>query len=162
MPFSMKKGLLSLVLVMTQVVPWTASPLFLCLGSDGSVCLDGGPATCTSCRDHEHDEDACCGGGADKERHEHQLPAQSDDRGVASISDDDCDCAHVLLSHDARVVRRMRIDDDTLNIATILATFVSAGGADVSAPTLATAAGLMCRNASSLPLSERAPIVLRC
>jgi hypothetical protein len=158
----MVKTLLSLLLVVTQVVPWTASPLFLCVGSDGSVCLDGGPAACACCRDREHEEDACCAGSADNARHEHRLPAQSDDRCAASISDDDCDCAHVLLSRDARVIRRMRVDDDALNVTSVLATFTTAIAAEVSAPTLATTPGMMCRDVLSLPLSERAPVVLRC
>ena len=146
------------MLVVTQVVPWTASPLFLCVGSDGSICVDGGPAACTCCCDHE--EDACCSG--DNDRHEHgpaRVPADS--RGQF-VSDDDCDCAHILVSHDARVVRRMRVGDDTLNVAPLLATFVNADGADVTAPTLVTCPILMGREAPPLPPSERAPIVLRC
>src|SRR5262245_43856576 len=158
----MGKTLLTLMLVATQVVPWTASPLFLCVGSDGSICLDGGPAACTCCCDHEHEDDACCAGSADNARHGHRLPAQSGDQGTASISDDDCDCAHILLSHDARVVRRIRVSDDTLKGAPMLATFVTGSEIEVSAPTLATTVGLMWRNAPPLPLSERAPFVLRC
>src|SRR5262245_63168639 len=156
----MGKILLSSLLVVTQIVPWTASPLFLCVGSDGSVCLDGGPSACTCVCEHE--EDACCAGSADNTRHEHRLPAQSDDQGAASMSDDDCDCAHILLSHDARVVRRMRVDDDALNVTPILATFVSAIGSVDPALSLATFAALQLRDGSSPPLSERAPFVLRC
>jgi hypothetical protein len=160
--FYMGKALLSLMLVVTQVVPWTASPLFLCLASDGSVCLDAGPAACTCCRDHEHDEDACCGRDTDKERHEDGPSRVSDDRGGEWVSDADCNCAHVLLSQDARVVRRMRVDDDVQSVVPLLTTFVSAVGTEVPAPTLASFSGLMCRDASSLLPSERAPFVLRC
>jgi len=157
----MGKILLSLLLVVTQVVPWTATPLFLCVGSDGSVCLDGGPSVCTCCCDHEHEQDACCAGSAANARHEHRLPAQSDDRNSASISDDDCDCAHILLSHDARVVRRMRVDDEMQTVDSLLVTFISAIGFVAPAP-LAAFARLPLRDAPSLPLSERAPFVLRC
>jgi hypothetical protein len=76
--------------------------------------------------------------------------------------DDDCDCAHVLLSQDARVVRRMRVDDEAQTVALPLATFVSTVGAEVSLPALASFSGLMCRDASSLLPSERALFVLRC
>jgi hypothetical protein len=160
--FSMGKSLLSLLLVVTQVVPWTASPLFLCLGSDGSVCLDAGPAACTCCRDCEHDEDACCGGGAGNERHEHGPARVPDDHRGVWVADDDCDCAHVLLLQDARVVRRMRVDDDAQSVVPLLAPFVSAVGAEVPASTLASFLGPKCRDASSLPLSERSLFVLRC
>src|SRR6266404_5708292 len=121
----MGRSLLALILVVTQVVPWTASPLFLCLGCDGSVCLDGGPAACTCCRDHEHDEDACCGGGADNERHEHGPSRVPNDRRREWVSDADCDCAHVLVSQDARVIRRMRVDDDAQSVDPVSGTFVS-------------------------------------
>jgi hypothetical protein len=160
--FCIGKSLLLLLLVVTQVMPWTASPLFLCLGSDGSVCLDGGPATCTCCRDHEHDEDPCCAENADDVRHEHRLPARIDDQGPASISHDDCDCAHVLLSHDARFVRRARTDGDMQTVALRLMTSVSTVRAEVPAPALGTFDGLRRPDALPLLLSERAPIVLRC
>jgi hypothetical protein len=77
------------------------------------------------------------------------------------MSDDGCDCAHVLLSHDARIVRRMRVGDDTQTIAPHWAAIVSTVGAEVPAPAL-VAFGLTRPDPMSLPLSERAPFVLRC
>jgi hypothetical protein len=56
----------------------------------------------------------------------------------------------------------MRVDDDTLIVAPIPATFVSAGGPEVFAPALVTCPVLLSWDAPPLPPSERAPIVLRC
>ena len=50
----MPRALLILFLMGAQLVSWNASPLFLCLDSDGAVCVDLGPASCACCR-HHHD-----------------------------------------------------------------------------------------------------------
>jgi hypothetical protein len=68
----------------------------------------------------------------------------------------------VLLSQDARVVRRMRADDDRPAVAHPLAAVFSAVGAEIPVPALASHSGLMCRDAASLLPGERALFVLRC
>lgn len=46
----MGRVLVSLVLLFTQTLPASASPLYLCLCGD-RVCIDGGPQACECCHD---------------------------------------------------------------------------------------------------------------
>src|SRR5262245_6186215 len=47
---TMAKSLLSLVLVATQTISCGACPLYLCVGEDGSLCVDFGPDSCDCCQ----------------------------------------------------------------------------------------------------------------
>ncbi len=50
----MPRLLLITALLTAQLISWNASPLFLCFDSDGEVCIDLGPGSCSCCR-HEYD-----------------------------------------------------------------------------------------------------------
>ena len=86
----MVKLLLSVVLVATQVVSWNASPLYLCMSADGSICLDFGPESCDCCR-HDAAQSECSSGH--DPCHDH---GQSDDS--AADESDPCGCGHIQIS----------------------------------------------------------------
>lgn len=107
----MTKTLLSAVLVATQVLSWQASPLYLCLSADGSMCVDFGPSGC-HCRDasghagcsHEHHactasdrEHAVCEHGCC----EHGQLAESDQANP-------CGCDHIQIS-EPQAATRVRV-----------------------------------------------------
>lgn len=90
----MAKRLLIMALVAVQCASWSGASLFLCLGADGSVCIDRGPESCTSCHEEEAGHaccdlhDACC------EEHAHDASALN----VPLLAGDPCDCTHVQIS----------------------------------------------------------------
>ncbi len=90
----MAKRLLIMALVAVQCASWSGASLFLCLGADGSVCIDGGPESCTSC----HEEDAghaCCDCHSACQHDDH------DDSCVPhglQLASDPCDCTHVQIA----------------------------------------------------------------
>ncbi len=65
-----------------QLLPVAASPLYLCLDRDGSVCIDFGPDGCSCCHD-EHDSSDAAEPAAGK---------------VAATEHAPCDCAHIRIS----------------------------------------------------------------
>jgi hypothetical protein len=79
----MTKPLLALSLMLMQLLPVGAAPLYLCLDGDGSVCIDFGPASCGCCHDEHHksatETNVAIGGHAGAEH----AP---------------CDCAHIQIS----------------------------------------------------------------
>ena len=54
----MPQSLLALALVITQLLSWSLSPVYLCVERDGSFCIHSGPENCGCCCDdhasHEH------------------------------------------------------------------------------------------------------------
>jgi hypothetical protein len=85
----MPRALLILFLMGAQLVSWNASPLFLCLDSDGAVCVDLGPASCACCR-HHHD--------AESSRHATgECPTRGHSEPVR-IDAPPCDCTHVQIT----------------------------------------------------------------
>jgi hypothetical protein len=74
----MTKWLLAVGLMLAQLLPGVAAPLYLCLDSDGSISIDFGPDCCACCLD------------------DHQ-PAGADATLVAD-EHEDCDCAHIQIS----------------------------------------------------------------
>lgn len=156
----MSKPVLSLVLALTQLLPWSASPLFLCLGSDGSVCLDAGPDACSCC--HRHEDEPDCGGLACSEMHDQC--ETSDVPGLcANDSGDDCDCTHVQLSQGQRAFRRGGSRSGS-QPAPALKSLAPVDGAPVTVARqwASLTARLRPAGSSALPPSERAPFVLRC
>lgn len=85
----MPRALLILFLMGAQLVSWNASPLFLCLDSDGAVCVDLGPASCACCR-HHHDAQTAWNGGEDG--------TTSGQRRPGCIDAPSCDCTHVQIT----------------------------------------------------------------
>jgi hypothetical protein len=75
----MPRVLLIIALLTAQLVSWSASPLFLCFDSDGEVCIDLGPGSCSCCR-HEHE------------------PADDQGRPERRIGGSPCDCTHLQIT----------------------------------------------------------------
>jgi hypothetical protein len=88
----MVKMLLSAVLVATQVLSWNASPLFLCMSADGSICVDFGPDGCACCQ-HDAVEAPCTSHHDACHEHDH---GQLDDS--AADESDPCGCDHIQIS----------------------------------------------------------------
>ena len=119
----MANRLLSLMLVATQLVSWNASPLYLCVGSEGSVCIDLGSENCNCCPETAERASACVVAHtqhpADTQRvstrliHEHdedQLAPGHHDSHVSSAA---CECKHIqLLYQQGPVVFRGRTASD--------------------------------------------------
>jgi hypothetical protein len=88
---SMPRVLLITVLLTAQLISWNASPLFLCFDSDGEVCIDLGPGSCSCCR-HEHD--AADDPGRPEQSPERR-PEQSPERGIGGSP---CECTHLQIT----------------------------------------------------------------
>lgn len=98
----MTNRFLALALAMTQCVSWGASPLYLCVGSEGSVSFDLGHENCR-CR-HEPDEESVCDTdrhaaceGAAGCRHGDDVPGETADD--CQIRFDPCGCRHYQILH---------------------------------------------------------------
>src|SRR5215471_18342769 len=85
----MVKSFLILALVTAQLGAVSGAPLYLCLAEDGSLCIDGGPATCDCCKLAETEDDCCPGD------HSHRHEAD----GSSAWQADPCGCTHVQISH---------------------------------------------------------------
>lgn len=85
-----------MLLAMTQLLSWSASPLYLCINGKGSVCVDFGPEDCGCCAaavamdDGHAMHDACCD-------HDHGNSAQRVGADAYAQSDP-CDCTHIQIS----------------------------------------------------------------
>ena len=95
----MPKPLLALALVMTQLLSWSVPPVYLCLESDGSICIDSGPEHCDCCRSdrcwHDHfSADGCCTDGDDCQSVEHDWGLDAGCRGDRAP----CNCTHIQIS----------------------------------------------------------------
>ena len=93
----MAKSLLSLALVATQFLSWSASPLYLCLGRDGSLCIDLGPGACICCEyrpsesGSHHGQWSCAG-------HGHSAPHEGLWAVPGVLVAEPCSCDHVQIS----------------------------------------------------------------
>jgi hypothetical protein len=106
----MTKSLLALALVMTQLLSWSGSPVYLCLEGDGSFCLDAGPENCDCCHlagsldDHfsaasdERQNDAggawFCGVTVRDQHHQHGSRFAAD----CGAEHAPCGCTHIQIS----------------------------------------------------------------
>jgi len=87
------------LLLLAQVISWNASPLYLCLDGDGSLCIDQGPDSCGCERSndcHEHSgsiRDAC-------PNHQVARLDRSSDSQFAAVCLErpHCDCTHIQLT----------------------------------------------------------------
>ncbi len=88
----MAMKILSLMLVVTQFMSWTAAPLHLCISKSGSVCVEFGDEHCTCCCDTDRETPACpspaCCDNCEADK--------SDDQPVAALTHE-CDCTHLPL-----------------------------------------------------------------
>ena len=90
----MSRSLLASVLVLTQLLSSNASPLYLCIESDGSFCVDSGPENCDCCHsvcepieNHFIDSDVC-------DSHPHGSPLV-----IGFLANHGaCDCTHIQIS----------------------------------------------------------------
>jgi hypothetical protein len=144
----MIRSLLALVLLGAQVLSWNASPLYLCLGPDGSICLDFGPASCGCCRPQAADADGC--------QSEH---AQHDDHGQG----DSCPCTHVQISEaQTATLNRAPAAPDAHRLVTSLAAAGDLSSAGCLPTTSQSALPITPLDLPSAALCGRASIVLRC
>jgi len=81
----MSKFLLIATLATTQLFSGSMGTLFLCVGEDGSVCLDRGEESCDCCQDaHDHD---------------HCSPEEPTESAVLTTAPcDPCGCTHIQIS----------------------------------------------------------------
>jgi hypothetical protein len=89
----MAARILSLMLVVTQLMSWASTPLYLCISKSGSVCVEIGDDNCTCCVDSNHEEhklesSACCA---------HCDAEESEDPPVVTLRSA-CDCTHIPLT----------------------------------------------------------------
>jgi hypothetical protein len=113
----MPRALLILFLLSAQLVSWNASPLFLCLDSDGAVCVDLGPASCACCR-HHHD--------AESPRHATGESPTSGPSEPARVDASPCDCTHVQITVAWTAVTLSRLGNGPID-APVVAAFLGEG-----------------------------------
>ncbi len=159
----MVNSLLSLILVATQVLSWNAAPLYLCLESDGTACLDFGPDTCGCCHEVASTPDAtdshACHAHAGCNHAEHPQPAGSATDSQASPSP--CGCTHVQISDpQTAALGRVTIKAADLDFRPMLAIVTWPGLRAIESATV-DAAGVDHLPAAASPLALRAGIVLR-
>jgi hypothetical protein len=151
----MVKTLLSFVLFAAQVLSWNASGVYLCLGADGSVCVDFGPASCGCCRLDPADIDRCSS--------EHGR--RDDHRGFpCGLPDfDPCGCTHVQISEpQCATLERATEVPDARRLVTTPDRSSSLAGACCDLATGQTALRVIPSDLPSGPLGELSSIVLRC
>jgi hypothetical protein len=169
----MAKTLLSLMLMLTQLLSWSTPSVYLCVDSEGTIRLDGGPNSCDGCHHDSHDDH-------DEALHEcsHHKCSAGHDYGLASrcsseacsadapqlwtLADADCDCLHfqIVSQQQPTTVRAAAsIDSAQQNLVAPLADILS-----MTQPTSSQveSAGGPFRAASSFALIERASVCLRC
>jgi hypothetical protein len=152
----MLKSLLSIVLLATQVLSWNAVPVYLCLGADGSICVDFGPASCGCCR-----LDLPATGGCESEHGRHDDHARLKPLGLADV--DPCGCTHVEISqHQQATLNRATEVQDAHRSVTTPAVSSDLAGACCQWATGQTALRARAPEAPSGSLGERSSIVLRC
>jgi len=97
----MTKSLLVLALMATQLLSWSARPVYLCVESDGSFRIDAGPENCDCCR-------------AEGARHDHfsdgPFSDNTDDcHDEANADHPPCDCMHIQISEQQSPVVLSRV-----------------------------------------------------
>ncbi len=158
----MVNSLLSLILVATQVLSWNAAPLYLCLESDGTACLDFGPDTCGCCH-----EDASMPNSAQDACHEHAGCSHADHaRPSGSATDSQaaaspCGCTHVQISDpQMAALGRVTFSAAELDVQAMLAS-PTYPGVCATDSALTHAPSLEPLPAAASTLALRAGIVLR-
>lgn len=144
----MVKALLCVALLATQVLSWNAAPLYVCLGPDGSFCVDFGPASCGCCRLDAANSDCCAAAHADE--HEH-----------GDI--DPCGCNHIQVSEpqSATLVRTTLVVDSQRFAGPQAAAINSADAGRVFATSWPTLS-FRSIDLPSAALAELSSVVLRC
>ncbi|HEX4146760.1 MAG TPA: hypothetical protein VHY91_24905 [Pirellulales bacterium] len=153
----MPKSLLALAILLTQLLSWSGSPIYLCLDGDGECSIDGGPEHCDCCHEHsshgEHFRDGHlgCRGG------EQELGLASDGAHEAAP----CDCTHIQISEQQiPVVLTPVAPPDAGRLAALYA--VPLDGLKLACAGFDAARWPALSSAEARPLSARQCTVLRC
>ena len=152
----MPKPLLALLLMMTQLLPWSGAPAYLCVESDGSICIDFGSASCDCC----HSE---CPTASDVANENNgwsfeRLPELS---AGASLDCADCDCIHIQISRPQTPIVSPATAAQSNRLVVAYASPAFLLNTDCSTPD----AAWLSRPLSSLvplPQARRLSVVLRC
>ena len=113
----MVKPLLTILLALVQVTAWGRAPLYLCVSSDGTVCVDLGPDFCDCCHHETSAEgDHACSAGCSHHEHAADDACRLHQNGQVpgdSLATAPCDCTHLGLAArlDAAIVRA-NVDND--------------------------------------------------
>jgi hypothetical protein len=158
----MAKSLLSLALMATQLFSWSASPLYLCLCGNGSICIDFGPDNCDCCK-HSQVDDDCTVHHACKV-HEHGDSSERAGHDQNSVAGNPCDCTHIQISQ--RQISTVVSSSSSPDAERLIA-FVDSITCDLSAhvgvpPTDEAGAFWLTQHTPPLLLSQSAPVVMRC
>jgi hypothetical protein len=160
----MAKSLLSLALIVMQLLSWSASPLYLCLSSDGSVCVDLGPDACECCKHSAVESETCDATHESCADHNHGMP-ENQGTSLASFSvGDPCGCTHVQISQPQsptlnRSSARADISHSVIFLITMHCNLVPA----VASPPIGQATALSpAHHVPSMRLTVLATIVIRC
>ena len=95
----MLKQVISVILAVTQTASWSALPLYLCVGKDGSVGIDLGRECCTSCggpEEHDQQAQAVCGSCGDSGHHHAVAGGRA---GSVHQVSGACGCLHYQILH---------------------------------------------------------------
>lgn len=76
----MRHAFLTALLLLAQAISWNASPLYLCLDGDGSLCIDQGPDSC------------CCDQVVCQDR------SSEPQSSVVGLARSHCDCTHIQIT----------------------------------------------------------------
>lgn len=95
----MATRLLLLLLVTTQLVSWSAAPLYLCVARCGSVCIDRGSENC-GCNEKSHRQ-AQIGHPLCDQCREHEEHGDNEPEIAGHVHSvfNDCDCTHIQILH---------------------------------------------------------------
>lgn len=124
--------LLSLALVLMQVLSWGSLPLYVCLESDGGICIDGGPASCHCCRPKDEVAEPsaapkCANGHC---HHDSKSVSVTDSVSSMITNQDDCDCLHLPISQSSEpTVVSTRLSTNAARHFALLTTDLSDFGA---------------------------------
>ena len=160
----MTKSLLSLTLILTQLLSWSASPLYLCLDDDGSVCVDFGPDGCQCCQQPAADGHACVAEHGTCKDHDHNNSERQRVDSENALAAGPCDCTHIqILQTQTVTVVSSSVSRDVQRLAVCLATPSFNLVAHVAIPPIDEAAMLLRLMHSPAPsLTVSASAVMQC
>ena len=159
----MTKSLLSLVLMMTQFLSWSPSPLYLCLGNDGSFCIDFGPENCDCCN-HSPADDECVTADGSCKHHDHANSTRQTTELDDSVRASTCDCTHIQISQPQNpTLVPSSVSTDAQRLVVFFATITCDLYSHIGVPPIDEAPTLLrTLHAPSLSLTVLASVIRRC
>jgi hypothetical protein len=149
------------VLAVTQLLSWSVQPLYLCLGSDGSVDICLGPGHCDCEKSHACGTDECCDDDHDC-CHEHQHGG-AQLAGVQLTDNSGCDCTHIQISQpQGPTIVRKTVSADREDADFVTATAATLSIWKIPAAPRANSFAHSLLGGHSLPLAQLASVTLRC